>query len=200
MAAGIAPINQCPPGGAEGISRLAKVFEDLGPRPADWQSGLLPTLNPTNGAEVPRAVAVIDENWCIGCTLCVAACPVDAILGANKRMHTVIEPHCTGCELCLPVCPVDCITMENATDNATGWSAWSHTQARSALNRYELRSMRRSMDGMLQHRRQVEKLEQALEDLPKHSNIEDPALLEKKSSIVVAALARARARNTLIGI
>ena len=95
-----APIDQCPPGGAAGIERLAA----LTGRPAG-------PLNPAHGVEGPRRVAVIDETWCIGCTLCLDACPVDSILGGNKRMHTVIEPLCTGCELCVPACPVDCIVM-----------------------------------------------------------------------------------------
>ena len=77
-------------------------------------------LNPTHGVEAPRSVAVIDEAWCIGCTLCIAACPTDAIIGSNKLMHTVIEPYCTGCELCVPACPVDCIGMENVTQARTG--------------------------------------------------------------------------------
>jgi len=100
IAAGEAPINQCPPGGEAGIRALADL---LGVEP-------LP-LNPDNGEEKPPAVAVIDEATCIGCTLCIQACPVDAILGASKQMHTVIEAECTGCDLCLPPCPVDCITM-----------------------------------------------------------------------------------------
>jgi electron transport complex protein RnfB len=84
----------------------------------------------------PRTLAVIDEAWCIGCTLCIKACPTDAILGANKRMHTVIAEHCTGCELCIPVCPVDCIELVNASAEATGWSAWSAAQAEHARSRY----------------------------------------------------------------
>lgn len=101
IAAGQAEINQCPPGGEAGIRALADL---LGREP-------LP-LNPANGLEKPAAVAVIDELVCIGCTLCIEACPVDAILGATKQMHTVIAAECTGCELCLPPCPVDCIIME----------------------------------------------------------------------------------------
>ena len=120
-----AAINQCPPGGAEGIARLAAITG----RPP------LP-LNPENGVEGPRAVAVIDEAWCIGCTLCMPVCPTDAILGSNKRMHTVIEPSCTGCELCVAVCPVDCISMENITGERSGWQAWSQPQADEALRRY----------------------------------------------------------------
>jgi len=101
IADGQAEINQCPPGGAAGIRALASL---LGRDP-------LP-LNSENGLEKPAAIAVIDELACIGCTLCIEACPVDAILGATKQMHTVIASECTGCELCLPPCPVDCIVME----------------------------------------------------------------------------------------
>ncbi len=100
IAHGRADINQCPPGGAAGIRALADL---LGREPV--------ALNPENGAEKPRAVALIDERICIGCTKCIQACPVDAILGASKLMHTVIADLCTGCELCIPPCPVDCIAM-----------------------------------------------------------------------------------------
>ena len=130
-----APINQCPPGGQEGVLRLSK----LTGRPGT-------PLNATNGLESPRAVAVIDEAWCIGCTLCIDACPTDAIFGASKQMHAVIESHCTGCELCLPVCPVDCIVMENVSGSATGWAAWSAGQADSARNRYIIHSIRRMLN------------------------------------------------------
>ncbi|MGD8357596.1 MAG: electron transport complex subunit RsxB [Lysobacterales bacterium] len=100
IAAEKAPINQCPPGGEATIRALADL---LGVEP-------LP-LNPENGEETPRTVALIDEQTCIGCTLCIQACPVDAIVGAPKLMHTVIAAECTGCDLCLPPCPVDCIEM-----------------------------------------------------------------------------------------
>lgn len=100
IADGEADINQCPPGGATGIDALAEL---LGRAP-------LP-LNPANGVEKPREVAVIDEEVCIGCTKCIAACPVDAILGAAKMMHTILADECTGCELCIAPCPVDCISM-----------------------------------------------------------------------------------------
>jgi electron transport complex protein RnfB len=100
IAAGDAEINQCPPGGEAGIQALADL---LGVEP-------LP-LNAEHGEEHPPSVAVIDESVCIGCTLCIQACPVDAIVGASKQMHTVIEQECTGCDLCLPPCPVDCIEM-----------------------------------------------------------------------------------------
>ncbi|HXZ49312.1 MAG TPA: RnfABCDGE type electron transport complex subunit B [Usitatibacter sp.] len=100
IAAGTAAINHCPPGGDEGVTRLARL---LGRAP-------LP-LDPANGAWRPPRVAVIDEAACIGCVKCIQACPVDAIVGAARRMHTVIASWCTGCELCLPPCPVDCIAL-----------------------------------------------------------------------------------------
>ncbi|HEX4854181.1 electron transport complex subunit RsxB [Arenimonas sp.] len=100
IAAGEADINQCPPGGEAGVRALAEL---LGREPKP--------LNPGNGVEKPAVVAVVIEADCIGCTKCIQACPVDAIVGAPKRMHTVIADLCTGCELCLPPCPVDCIAL-----------------------------------------------------------------------------------------
>jgi electron transport complex protein RnfB len=100
IARGEADINQCPPGGEAGVAKLAA----LTGREAK-------PLNPANGLYRPPQVAVIDEAVCIGCTKCIAACPVDAIVGASKLMHTVIAPWCTGCELCIPPCPVDCIAL-----------------------------------------------------------------------------------------
>ena len=82
-------------------------------------------------------MAFIDEAWCIGCTLCIKACPTDAIVGSHKKMHTVIEPYCTGCELCIPVCPVDCIQLDNASGGATGWAAWSDALALQAKQRHQ---------------------------------------------------------------
>ena len=100
IANGEADINQCPPGGESAIAALANLLgRDAKP------------LNPANGAYRPPQVALIDEATCIGCTKCIAACPVDAIVGASKLMHTVIASWCTGCELCIPPCPVDCIAM-----------------------------------------------------------------------------------------
>lgn len=125
VAAEQAGIDQCPPGGQEGVRRIATLMGQPS-RP----------LNAEHGRETPRLLAVIEEEWCIGCTLCIAACPVDAIVGANKRMHTVLARHCTGCELCLPVCPVDCIALVNASGTRTGWAAWSEEQAGNAALRY----------------------------------------------------------------
>ena len=135
IAAGETEINQCPPGGAEGIARLAA----LTGRPA------LP-LNPANGTEAPRQLAVIDEAWCIGCTLCLKACPVDCIVGGPKAMHTVIDELCTGCELCIPACPVDCISLHPVTGARTGWQAWSEPQAAQASARYAWRRGREQRD------------------------------------------------------
>jgi len=126
-----ADINQCPPGGQEGIERIAALTgRSVAP------------LNLLNGTETPRNVAWIDEAWCIGCTLCIAACPTDAIVGSNKQMHTIIENSCTGCELCLPVCPVDCIHLDNVSGHHTGWQAWSQELADQAKDRYAQKQMR----------------------------------------------------------
>ena len=126
-----ASYNQCPPGGAEGVARLAKL---LG-------KPVIP-LNPDNGVERPRPVAFIDENLCIGCTLCMQACPVDAIVGAPKQMHTMVAELCTGCDLCVPPCPVDCIAMIPVTGDKTGWDAWSEQQANDARERHDTRRAR----------------------------------------------------------
>ena len=156
-----APINQCPPGGTEGIAVLSKITG----RPA------LP-LTSDNGIEGPMTVAVIDEAWCIGCTLCIKACPTDAILGSNKVMHTVIEAACTGCDLCLPVCPVDCIEMVPVSNERTGWSAWSAELALQARQRYEARQLR-----LLQEPAQEDK------EVP------------SKQDMIAAALVKAKARQ-----
>jgi electron transport complex protein RnfB len=125
IARGEAEINQCPPGGGAGIERLAAL---LG-RP------VLP-LNPEHGIEKPRTLARIVEADCIGCTKCIQACPVDAIVGAAKLMHTVIADDCTGCELCAPACPVDCIVLlpmpESQIDTAHADAARAHFQRREA--------------------------------------------------------------------
>ncbi len=133
MAEGGADINRCPPGGAEGVARLAAL------------SGRAATpLDPGCGREGPRLLAVIDEAWCIGCTLCIDACPVDCIVGAARQMHTVVDADCTGCELCLPACPVDCIALVPVTAPHTGWAAWSPVQADAARALYEQRNARRN--------------------------------------------------------
>jgi electron transport complex protein RnfB len=184
MAEDAAPINRCPPGGAEGITRLAALLA----RPA------IP-LDTENGVEGPRGVAVIDEAWCIGCTLCMKVCPTDAILGSNKRMHTVIEPYCTGCELCVPVCPVDCISMENVTGDRTGWRAWSQPQADEALLRYEWHKERVARDKVEQEERLASHAQATLADLPALTHGAQGAEADRKRATIEAALARAKARR-----
>lgn len=184
VAKGEAAINQCPPGGAEGVARLARL---TGQPP-------LP-LDPAFGPEGPMTVAVIDEDWCIGCTLCLKVCPTDAIVGGNKRMHTVIEACCTGCDLCLPVCPVDCIRMESVSGERTGWAAWSQPQADTARQRYAFHQLRLLREQADNDARLVDKAQAKLADLPAHSLHTDPVMLEQKRAVIEAALARARARQ-----
>ena len=180
-----APINQCPPGGAEGIARLAKITG----QPA------LP-LNPEHGFEGPRSVAIIDEAWCIGCTLCIEACPTDAVLGSNKLMHTIIEPYCTGCELCIPVCPVDCISLEVVSGEHTGWQAWSDHEAQQARTRYAARQVRLADAAKKHTDQQADELQDKLSDLHAHTKPADDAGMARKKAIIEAALARARAKKT----
>jgi len=113
MAKGEADINQCPPGGESTIIALSDLL-DVEIKPLNAQHGELKTL-PT--------IVRIDEDVCIGCTLCIQACPVDAILGAAKQMHTVIENECTGCDLCIPPCPVDCIHIYDVKPTVRNWTA-----------------------------------------------------------------------------
>jgi len=180
-----ADINQCPPGGAEGVARLATI------------SGKpVKALNPENGVESPRSVAFVDEAWCIGCTLCIDACPTDAIFGTHKHMHTVIEAYCTGCELCLPVCPVDCIHLENASGAATGWAAWSPAQADLARTRYAAATTRRA-DTLAAHRSsKAAQAQDKLANMAAHSRITDPDELARKKAFIEAAMARARQRTS----
>jgi Na+-translocating ferredoxin:NAD+ oxidoreductase subunit B len=164
-----AAINQCPPGGSEGVGRLARI------------TGLavLP-LNPEYGLEAPRSLAVIDEDWCIGCTLCIKACPTDAIVGGNKHMHTVIDAYCTGCELCLPACPVDCIALTPVhpePEAPAGWAAWSQPLADQARNRYARRRHRLASSTDTDHTQPPQAA----------------AASATKPSVIQAALAKARA-------
>lgn len=129
IAAGLADINQCPPGGDEGIQALAQLLQVEAK-----------TLNPEFGQHKPKAVAFIVESQCIGCVKCLAVCPVDAIIGAAKFMHTVIAAECTGCELCLPACPVDCIEMRALAEEPT--RAQKMALAQIARRRYEARNQR----------------------------------------------------------
>lgn len=171
--AGEAGIDQCPPGGAEGVARLSRLTGHP-----------VRAIDPRFGVEGPRAMAVIDEAWCIGCTLCLEACPTDAIVGIHKRMHTVIEPHCTGCELCIPACPVDCISLEVATPSRSGWQAWSQEQADHARQRYEAHTLRSD--------KQASAVTSTSAAAPE---VTPP--IDRKRAIVEAALARARAASAL---
>jgi electron transport complex protein RnfB len=184
VASGRAGINQCPPGGAEGIARLAA----LTGQPA------VP-LDPSHGQEGPRGVAIIDEAWCIGCTLCIKACPVDCIVGAAKKMHTVVEADCTGCELCLPACPVDCIAMHPVSGERTGWAAWSASQAEHARGRYAFHRMRVAREQRENDERLAAKAAHKLADLAHQTLHTDPAVIERKRAVIEAALERARARR-----
>ena len=180
MAGGAAPINQCPPGGAEGIARLAAL---LG-KPAE-------PLNLNNGVERPRPVALIDEARCIGCTLCIQACPVDAIVGGAKLMHTVISDLCTGCDLCVPVCPVDCIAMIPITGDKTGWQAWSQPQADDARQRHDRRTARLQRDKAAKESMLAERTAKMRAAPDAEAQTEQ----DRKKAIIQAAMERARLKR-----
>lgn len=167
IAAGTAGIDRCPPGDDPGAARLARLL-GIVPVPVDRQYGQ------------PRArhVAVIDERHCIGCTLCLRACPVDAIVGANKFMHTVLPELCSGCDLCIAPCPVDCIDMVPAR-------AWDQTDADAARARHQARDRRRLAD---------EPVASPLEaSAPQAAQAADADA--RKRDVIAQALARARARR-----
>jgi Na+-translocating ferredoxin:NAD+ oxidoreductase subunit B len=169
IASGEADINQCPPGGEAGIAKLA-VLLGRAAKP----------LNPANGAEQRRTVAFIDEARCIGCTLCIQACPVDAIVGAAKRMHTVIAELCTGCDLCVPPCPVDCIDM---LPLAKAQAPWTEAMADAARARFHFRNFRLERD-------EAERARSLARKVP-----EKPGLPDAKNAVILAAVARAKARK-----
>ncbi len=187
IARGEADINQCPPGGAAGIVKLADLLKTL-PKP----------LNPANGIEKPLEAALIDESLCIGCTLCIQACPVDAIVGAAKLMHTVLESWCTGCELCIAPCPVDCISMVTVVPE----HVWDEADAALARQRYEARNARLAQEQLEKEARLAAKSSAnrsagasanraagggAAAALPDLSEAE-----KKKKAIIAAAIERAR--------
>jgi Na+-translocating ferredoxin:NAD+ oxidoreductase subunit B len=190
VANGEANYNQCPPGGAEGIARLAAL---LG-------KPVIP-LNSANGVERPRPLAVIDEQVCIGCTLCMQACPVDAIVGAPKQMHTVIAELCTGCDLCVPPCPVDCISMPPVTGEATGWDAWSQSRADAARARHDRREARLAREREAAEARAAARRAVGSAALPEAQTVQtDTAPVTddaeaKKRAIIQAALERARKKK-----
>lgn len=168
IAAGDADIDRCPPGGDAGAAALAAVAGRVA-RPVDRSCG----------EPGPLLVAMLDEATCIGCTLCIVACPVDAILGAQKRMHAILPSLCSGCELCVPACPVDCITMIPAA------RAWSDADATAARERHRQRNARIERHERIASRRAA----------PAASAPAPGADADRRQAAIAAALERARARR-----
>ncbi|OZI74102.1 electron transport complex subunit RsxB [Bordetella genomosp. 12] len=169
------PINRCPPGGQAGVKALA-----------DLLATAEPPLDLSRGEPGPLLVARIDEDHCIGCTLCIRACPVDAIIGANKRMHTVLPSLCSGCDLCIAPCPVDCIEMVPAG------RAWSEQDAQAARARHVDRAARLARDTADNARLMAETPAAPQAPAEPESGVSDAT---QKRSAIEAALARARARR-----
>ena len=194
MAMGEASPNRCPPGGIEGIQRLSAILAPIFPQDA---FELHPQIDSECGIERPRPVAFIDPKTCIGCTLCIQACPVDAIVGASKQMHVVLSDWCTGCDLCIPPCPVDCITMIDVTDEKTGWDAWSPELAKLARSRYETRDARLDREQRDNDERLAKKAAAKLATVNAESPDSEAALKEqeRKRAIIAAAIARAQQKK-----
>ena len=178
IAANESAINRCPPGGEQTIAALAEL---LGRAIVD--------LDPEVGEATRFDVAWIDETWCIGCTLCIQACPVDAIVGAAKRMHTVLPSDCTGCALCLAPCPVDCIEMRPPSPDYPDWAAWMSTQAPVARVRFEQRGLR--LEEIQRQRKAKREVRQ--QTLSRQTSV------ESKQSAILAAVARVRDRRNSAG-
>ena len=194
MSSGEALPNRCPPGGIEGIERLSKVLIPIYPQDA---FELHPTIDPECGLERSRAVAFIDPQKCIGCTLCIQACPVDAIVGASKQMHVVLSDWCTGCDLCIPPCPVDCISMIDVTDNKTGWDAWSPDLADISRKRYHDRELRLDREEKDNDARLAKKAAAKLVAVNAEVALSEDAMKEqeRKRAIIAAAIARAQTKK-----
>ena len=176
IAGGTAAINRCPPGGADTIAALALLT---------GQAEI--ALDTSHGLHLPLKLAQIDESLCIGCTLCIAACPVDAILGAPKQMHVIIDDDCSGCDLCIPPCPVDCITMVDAP------KPWTTERAARARQRHQQGARRAERIAALTAFKRSVRLVEHDGNLAEPSSANSAEL--KKRAVIDAALARARARR-----
>jgi len=179
IAANRAAINRCPPGGAAGIARIAALT----------RRRALP-LDPECGAESPLCIAWIDERLCIGCTLCIQACPVDAIVGAPRLMHTVLPDLCTGCDLCVPPCPVDCILMRPASPSRP----WTEADALAARRRYEARGRRLLRERVETEDRRLRKAAAKLDEIEARDDLDANQVAGRKAR-VAAAIERARQRR-----
>jgi electron transport complex protein RnfB len=171
IASGETDINHCPPGGSDGVAALAALL-----------GRAAKPLDPANGAEAPLLVAIIAEDICIGCTKCIQACPVDAIVGAAKRMHTIIAAECTGCELCLPPCPVDCIVLVPTEDKPLARERVMQRAAHARM-RFDARNVRLVRERAARDARR----------LPAETQREPPAPITRAA--VLAAIARGKARR-----
>jgi electron transport complex protein RnfB len=171
IAAGEVAIDRCPPGGEATIAALARLLgRDAIP------------LDASRGAPGPRRIARVDEATCIGCTLCIQACPVDAIVGAPKRLHGVLSALCSGCELCLPPCPVDCIVMEPAGRE------WGNEERRAARERFARRNQRLAEE-------RVVRMERSARVRGDESTAQPKEASRVREAAIAAAFSRARARR-----
>ncbi|AXE28672.1 electron transport complex subunit RsxB [Chromobacterium phragmitis] len=183
LAEGADPINRCPPGGDDGIRALAEL---LGRQAIPF--------DPAGQQPKPRALAVIREDSCIGCTLCIQACPADAIVGAAKQMHTVIADECTGCELCLAPCPVDCIDLIPVADPRDGERERVMARAAQARRRYDSRQARKARDAQDKAKRLAERAAVAAPSPAGRADAEPPAAASAadKNELIRKAMERAK--------